>query len=124
MNAIERFERFKRIRGNEVFKCFRSNLEEARYNYWNSNGAIQKHRRMMDTLFQAVDAGVVNSGWLLSCGVDYHYEKIAKLAMMQRARGWDVRYHTNCILETIEDAYTRLGQVIMGERDKAGKEVK
>ncbi len=116
-------ERYKLISGNTVVTSFRSNKELAQYHYFNTNGVYKRHNAMMQTLFQAVDDGIVNSGWLISCNADFHMEALARLAMLQRARGWNVEYAVKHIQQTTERAYTRLAQVIMGERDKAGREV-
>ncbi len=118
MNLIERHEL---ITGDTVVTSFRSNKEQAQYHYFNTNGVYKKHAAMMQTLFQAVDDGIVNSGWLISCDADFHMEALARLAMLQRVRGLYVAYAVECIQQTTERAYTRLGRVIMGELDKAGR---
>ncbi len=117
-------ERYKLISGDTVVTSFRSNKELAQYHYFNTNGVYKQHAAMMQTLSQAVDATVVNYGWLLSCSADFHTNTLVKLAMRKRVRSWDVEYAVECIRQSIERSYTRLGEVIMGERDKAGRSTK
>ncbi len=120
MNLMERFEL---ISGDTVVTSFRSNKEQAQYHYFNTNGVYKHHNAMIDTMFQAVDAGVINSGWLISYGADSHSDRLVKLAMMKRVGGWELGHLIENIKDYTERGYTRLGQVIMGELDKAGREV-
>jgi len=120
MNA---YERFRRVADGAPMRSWNSYKEQAQYHYFNKHGALQRHRAAMKTLLEAAERGVVNSGWLISCDVDYHEMAMIKLIEKQRVKGWDVRYHTEAITKQTEELYTRLGEVIMGKRDKAGREI-
>jgi hypothetical protein len=113
--------RYERISGNEVFTTFRNNVEKAQYHYFNENGAYRRHWDMMDTLRQYVSLRLINSGWLIAHSADYHTDHISRLAMQKRAGRWDVNYHVDSILKSVEDTYTAIGEVLLGERDAAGQ---
>ena len=115
--------RYEQIVGNAVVTRFRSNKEEALYNYFNDNGAYQKHNAMMDTLFQAIDAGYINSGWLIAHDASYSMGEISRLSMLKRVNGNSVRYHIQNIAKETEATYILLAEVFTGERGPNGRRV-
>ena len=101
-------------------RSWNSNLEQAQYHYFNSNGAIRKHDVMMQTLFEAVDAGNINSGWLIAHDGEFHREHIIALTQMQRVRGYTLRYHVEALRKETEATYIQLGEVLLGIRGPNG----
>jgi hypothetical protein len=106
---------------NDTVTKFRSNVEAAQYHYFNENGAYKRHARMTDTLMQAVDANLINSGWLLAHDGSYEYKLIAKAATAKRAETHTVSFAINCFNDDTNDAYTKLAEVLLGKRDRAGR---
>jgi hypothetical protein len=104
---------------NDTVKSFRSNVEFAQYHYFNQNGAYKQHRAMMNTLTQYVDAGHINSGWLIAHDANWEMGHIAKAATAKRAK--NVCYYVERMFEKIEDTYTSIAQVHLGEKDCAGQ---
>ncbi len=121
---MNRMTRYEKVTGNTVVTSFRSNNEYAKYHYFNSNGANAKHRAMMYTLVQIVKDGFINSGWLLSSDEFFHYDNLSRLAMMKRCKIWEVRHHVDALDKATECAYMRMSEVLMGLRDKAGREIR
>ena len=104
---------------NDAVTKFRSNKEFAQYHYFNQNGAYNKHRSMIETLLQYVEAGHINSGWLIAHDAEWQRKHISKAAMAKRAE--NVRYYVERMLEIVEETYTSIAQVHLGEKDRAGK---
>lgn len=121
MNAYERYMYITET--NDAVTSFRSNREKAQYHYFNQNGAYARHTRMMKTLKQAVEADLINSGWLISNDANYYYRMISKSAMQKRVNRHEVNHAVNMFNETTERAYTRLAEVILEIRDRAGHEI-
>ena len=120
---MNRMTRYEKVTGDTVVTSFRSNNEFAKYHYFNSNGAYAKHRAMIQTAFQLVEDDLINSGWLISLDADYHYKNLSRLAMMERNKLWDVRYHVDGFKEETEYGYNKMARVMLGELDRAGREV-
>lgn len=113
--------RMERVFYGSPMRSWNSYLEQAQYNYFNPNGAVQQAAQLMDTLFQHVDAGNINSGWLLAHNGDYHRQAIIKLTQKQRVRGRDIRYHVEALRIERDAVYTQLGEVLLGLRGKNGR---
>ena len=115
------YDRYVRVTKGGPMSRFNSNKEMALYHYFNPNGAHNTHRQMFETLMQYVEAGHINSGWLIAHGEDYHTEKLLAAAQAKRTKSpW---YHVETLLQRTEETYTAIAEVHMGLRDSANRPI-
>lgn len=86
------------------------------FHYFNPNGMYATRQRNDAEIAQLVDAGIINSGWHLSCGSlsDYETDQMRKMFQAKKLSKTEVVVWKKMMRDQIERTNTKLDYVRLG----------